>query len=302
MSASTFNQARSLSALTRVAPIGQSCPAGCTEAVAERGSGRFHCTVCGTIWLPSRRSFEYADSYPADRAHYDTAVAHCKQVTLQAWLRRLGTTLAGKRVLEIGFGGGATLDWMQDQGATVFGQEPVAANRVEAIRRGIPRDQVSAELQDFSGRAFDLVLYLDSFEHVLEPRSHLAALNELVAPGGRALLVLPVADCLSRHLLRRWWPHDIPDHWVFYSSQGLIKLWREFGWRPVVRFFPWKCLSARTIALHYKMKAGRLPPLGPLAEVAVWLNFGERGLIFEKVADGEGPDSYRGMSAASARR
>jgi SAM-dependent methyltransferase len=284
MSASTVNQARSLGAHTRVAAVGQSCPACRTGAVTERRPGRFHCTACGTIWLPQRRSFEYADSYPADRAHFDTAVAHCKQVTLQAWLRRLGTTLAGKRVLEIGFGGGATLDWMQDQSATVFGQEPVAANRVEAIRRGIPYDRVGADLRDFSGHAFDLVLYLDSFEHVLEPRSHLAALNELVAPGSRALLVLPVADCLSRHLLRRWWPHDIPDHWVFYSTPGLNALWREFGWRPVARFFPWKYLSARTIALHYKMKTGRLPPLGPLAELAVWLNFGERGLIFEKVA------------------
>ena len=89
------------------------------------------------------------------------------------------------------------------------------------------------------------MVYQDSFEHVLDAESHLRALDTLTEPGTRALLVLPVADSVSRHVLRRFWPHDVEDHWIFYSTDGLTRLWQRFGWRPVARFYPWKFISLR---------------------------------------------------------
>jgi hypothetical protein len=272
-----------IASLPTTPQVNPNCPAcGSPKAIAHRRIYR-HCAACATIWLPSRRNVAYDDGYPAQRGHHDAAIARCKQLTLQSWLGRLGKPIARTRVLEVGFGGSATLEWMQQQGAFVYGQEPVAANRAAAIRRGIPAEHIKGHLRDFEGQVFDLVLYLDAFEHVLDPDSHLHRLDALSRTGSRAMLVLPVSDSQSRRLLGRWWPHDIDDHWVFYSTRGLTRIWGDFGWRLTETFRPWKYLSALTIVRHWEMKTGIRLPIGALKNAGVWLNFGERGLIFEKL-------------------
>jgi hypothetical protein len=95
-------------------------------------------------------------------------------------------------------------------------------------------------------------------------------------------VVLPVAESMSRLMLRSLWPHDLPDHWVFYSSAGLAKLWERFGWRRENVFYPWKFISVVTAARHVAIKTRiSIPTLG-LGNVGFWLNFGERALVFER--------------------
>ena len=258
------------------------CP-GCGGLGAGAGNRGFQrCQDCESLWNPSRRDYEYDDDYPAQRGHDDQSIAACKIRTFEHWCGQLQVPLVGRDVLEVGFGGGLTLTWMRDRGARVFGVEPVAANRAAAVQAGIPSTNVKPSLKDFQDRQFDLVFYLDSFEHEEEPAAHLTRLNKLTKPGSRALLVLPVADSMSRRLLGRWWPHDIRDHWVFYSTDGLIRLWRDHGWRLASSFHPSKYISGSTIARHLEIKTRvRLPP-ATLRSTAIWLNFGERGLVFEK--------------------
>ena len=235
------------------------------------------------MWVPARRAYEYDDAYPAQRGHHDAVIARCKQVTLKSWVRQFDRPVAQSRVLEVGFGGGATLAWLQAQGAFVCGQELVAANRTAACAQGIPAERIEESLASFAGLSFHQVLYLDAFEHILDPAPHLRTLGAVTARGSQAMLVLPVADSVSRKLLGRWWPHDIDDHWVFYSTAGLTALWAQAGWRLVRRFTPWKYLSALTIARHIEMKTPLRLPAERLKNAGVWLNFGERGLIFERL-------------------
>lgn len=268
---------------TRIATVAWDggCP-GCESLAAEIGArGFLHCLECGTAWVPERRDYEYDNSYPADRAHDDGFVAGCKLRTFEYWSQQLDAPFIGQRVLEVGFGGGLTLAWMRSQGAEVHGVEPVGANRAAAIRAGIPRSNIKASLADFEGHQFDLALYLNSFNHEVEPAAHLATLNRLTRPGSRALLVLPVADSRSRRVLGPLWPHDIKDHWVFYSMDGLKRLWEHHGWKLVSKFHPSKCISASTIVRHWKLKTG-IPLPGAPDHPAIWMNFGERGVIFEK--------------------
>ena len=83
----------------------------------------------------------------------------------------------------------------------------------------------------------------------------------------------------------RWWPHDIRDHWVFYSTLGLTRLWDHHGWSLESTFHPSKYISGLTIARHVELKT-RVPlPAAPLRSTAIWLNFGERGLIVQKTAE-----------------
>jgi SAM-dependent methyltransferase len=248
----------------------------------DSAAKRRRCAHCGTIWMPDRFGYVYDDSYPEQRSHHDAIVSRCKQITLSNWVRRLGADLQGKRVLEVGFGGGATLEWLQGQGALTFGQEPVAANRAAAERIGIPSERIAGDLAKFEGVNFDLALYLDAFEHLSDPVAHLSLLDRITAPGSKAMLVLPVADSFSRVMLGSLWPHDIQDHWIFYSSRGLQELWGRFGWRIFERFYPLKYVSALTVSRHIQSKFGKGLSLGPLAKMGFWLNFGERGFVFER--------------------
>ena len=258
------------------------CP-GCGGSMRQAKTRGFErCQDCTSVWVPARRDYEYDDAYPAFRGHHDDAIAACKIKTFEHWCQNLATPLTGKKVLEVGFGGGSTLTWMRDQGADVSGVEPVAANRATAVANGIPAADIKAKLADFEDRAFDMIFYLDSFEHETEPSVHLETLNRLTPRGARALLVLPVADCISRRLMGRGWPHDIKDHWVFYSTDGLEALWWRHGWRLESTFRPSKYISGLTIARHLELKT-RVPlPAESLRSTAIWVNFGERGLIFEK--------------------
>jgi len=257
------------------------CPA-CDCAVYRQTGIYRRCSACGTIWAPSRRSYDYRDDYPADRGHFDAAIGRCKQITLASWVKRLGIPLAGRAVLEVGFGGGATLSWLAQQNAVVSGQEVVAANRAEAVMQGIPEARVKSALEDFRGKSFDIVLYLDAFEHILDPAAQLELLGSLTCKGSKALVVLPVADSMTRLLLRGFWPHDLPDHWVFYSARGLESLWRQSGWRQVDRFYPWKFISVATVARHLAIKSRVSIPTAGFGGLGFWLNFGERGFVFER--------------------
>jgi hypothetical protein len=257
------------------------CPA-CRSIDKDNHSKYHQCTICATVSVPARRSYNYDNDYPADRGHFDPAVGRCKQITLASWIRRAGVSLKGLKVLEIGFGGAATLSWMAQQDAIVHGQEVVKSNRDEAVRLGIPPARVKDTLDDFCGESFDLILYLDVFEHILEPAAHLDQIGKLTHKGSRALVVLPVAESMSRLMLRSLWPHDLPDHWVFYSSAGLAKLWERFGWRRENVFYPWKFISVVTAARHVAIKTRiSIPTLG-LGNVGFWLNFGERAFVFER--------------------
>lgn len=256
------------------------CPA-CLRPGAT--SERPQCKGCGTIWIPSRRSFKYDDRYPQERYHNDPNVIASKQATLRYWLAKSNMHIVGQQVLEVGFGGGAGLSFMQQLGAVVHGQEPIEANRAAALDLGLAPDRVKADITEFDGD-FDFVLYADAFEHIVDPQQHLRSLGAITRPGAAAMLVLPTADSISRRLMGRRWVHDISDHWVFYTTKGLRRLWESFGWRHTKSFYPWKCLSAKTIAQHARMKTGFSVPLGPIENLSLWLNFGERGLVFRKEA------------------
>jgi 2-polyprenyl-3-methyl-5-hydroxy-6-metoxy-1,4-benzoquinol methylase len=106
---------------------------------------------------------------------------------------------AGKRVLEIGFGNGSALGWLQDQGAQVHGLEanPILVERALKLL-GADRafeDLADARLTAMRG-TFDHIIALDVLEHVPMDAltGMLTRIRELLAPGGQALFRFPNGD------------------------------------------------------------------------------------------------------------
>ena len=107
------------------------------------------------------------------------------------WIdRQLG--LAGKRVLDVGCGGGILADAMARRGAAVLGIDLAAKplkvaqlHALEAGTQGVEYREVAAEaLAQELPAQFDAVTCMEMLEHVPDPSSIVRACAALTRPGG----------------------------------------------------------------------------------------------------------------------
>ena len=111
------------------------------------------------------------------------------------WIAGL-VPLAGKRVLDVGCGGGILSDSMARRGASVLGidlaSKPLKVAQLHAMEAGttgVSYREVAAEaLAAESPAAFDVVTCMEMLEHVPDPASTVRACARLAKPGGWVFL------------------------------------------------------------------------------------------------------------------
>ena len=99
--------------------------------------------------------------------------------------------LAGKKVLDIGCGGGILSEAMAQRGASVtgidMGEAPLAVARLHQLESGVAVDYRQITAEEMPGQ-FDVVTCLEMLEHVPDPASVIRACHRLVKPGGQVFL------------------------------------------------------------------------------------------------------------------
>jgi 2-polyprenyl-6-hydroxyphenyl methylase / 3-demethylubiquinone-9 3-methyltransferase len=104
------------------------------------------------------------------------------------------TSLAGKKVLDVGCGGGILSESMAAKGADVtgidMGEAPLQVARLHLLESGldvqydrIPVERLAAEQPE----TFDVVTCMEMLEHVPDPASVIEACSRLVKPGGHVI-------------------------------------------------------------------------------------------------------------------
>ncbi|HUP97454.1 MAG TPA: bifunctional 2-polyprenyl-6-hydroxyphenol methylase/3-demethylubiquinol 3-O-methyltransferase UbiG [Usitatibacter sp.] len=108
-----------------------------------------------------------------------------------AHIERLAGGLEGKRVVDVGCGGGILAEAMAARGAQVTGvdlaDKPLKVAMLHGMETGshVEYRLVSAEaLAAESPEAYDVVTCMEMLEHVPDPASTVAACARLVKPGG----------------------------------------------------------------------------------------------------------------------
>jgi len=112
-----------------------------------------------------------------------------------AWIQQL-CPLAGKRVVDVGCGGGILSDSMARAGAQVLGidlsTKPLRVaelHAMEAGTEGVEYREIAVEaLAAEQPASFDAVTCMEMLEHVPDPASVVRALATLVKPGGWVFL------------------------------------------------------------------------------------------------------------------
>lgn len=101
-------------------------------------------------------------------------------------------SLAGKKVLDIGCGGGILSEAMALRGAKVTGLDLGQANldtaKLHALESGVEVDYQCIPVEGFAEEypeSFDIVTCLEMLEHVPDPESIVRACAKLVKPGGK---------------------------------------------------------------------------------------------------------------------
>lgn len=108
------------------------------------------------------------------------------------WIITHSQGLFGKRILDVGCGGGILSESMARHGAHVtgldMGREPLQVARLHALETGVEvnyrQGTVEALAEELPGQ-FDVVTCMEMLEHVPDPASVVRACARLAKPGGQ---------------------------------------------------------------------------------------------------------------------
>ncbi|RTR05090.1 bifunctional 2-polyprenyl-6-hydroxyphenol methylase/3-demethylubiquinol 3-O-methyltransferase UbiG [Halomonas nitroreducens] len=186
--------------------------------------------------------------------------------------------LAGRRVIDVGCGGGILAEAMAHRGATVtgidLGEAPLAVARLHAAEAGVEVDYrcVSVEaMAEAHPGAFEVVTCLEMLEHVPDPASVVRACARLVKPGGQVFFSTlnrnPKAYALAvvgAEYLLRMLPRGTHDYAKFIRPSELAGWCRAAGlevceqsglsFHPLTRRYH---LSATDVSVNYLMHCRR---------------------------------------------
>lgn len=181
-----------------------------------------------------------------------------------AALRRVPGLHSGSRIVDVGCGSGHLLFRLHNAGfRQLTGVDPF----MPAPREPAPGLRLlKQELGDTPG-LFDLVMLNHAFEHVVDPLDTLSQVMRRLAPGGLAMIRVPVADSEAWHEYGpHWFQLDAPRHLHLHTRKSMQVLAEAAGARIVASH----CDSdANQFVISERYRLG-LPMQPPPGEAAVF--------------------------------
>ncbi len=162
-----------------------------------------------TAWDETSADYQDRHRIPTHSAHYGPFAPKENE------LRLLGD-VGGKRILEVGCGGGQCAIAFAKQGATVAGQDlsevQLAFARKLAAAEGVQIDFTQGSVEDlsaFGDASWDVVFSAYVFQYVADMARTLAECRRALVPGGRLVFSLdhPFRDC--------FWDDEDDEHVLF---------------------------------------------------------------------------------------
>lgn len=247
--------------------------------IRTRSGDLLECSHCATLWRATGGAYEgYGDEYFALRGHRGEHPAVCEaKIRTFNYFWRQAQPAQDSPALEIGCATGWGLVAGRRLGMQMRGLDVANESQHYAIARGFPEGTVVTQLSDLGTARFRVVGFFDALEHIPEPKPFLQELRNYLDDAAVLIIVIPQADCVSRIVLGRLWPHYLPDHWVHYSQKGMDTLLQTCGFSLVRTFPPTKWITPFTLAQHMRIHSNLSVPM-PSRPVFPF-NIGEAGYV-----------------------
>jgi 2-polyprenyl-3-methyl-5-hydroxy-6-metoxy-1,4-benzoquinol methylase len=182
---------------------------------------------------------------------------------LDADHRHLPKPVAGARLLDVGSGAGAFLQWATAAGWDAVGIDPDPKAVQTVKERGLQAYEGTVETIRGHVSAFDAVTLSHVLEHVHDPRALLSGIRDLLKPGGLLWLDTPnIAALGERRFGSSWLGLDPPRHLVLFNQPTLLTLLESVGFavlRQPSRFE----ICKMTYAVSERIAGGSEDPLRP---------------------------------------
>jgi 2-polyprenyl-6-hydroxyphenyl methylase/3-demethylubiquinone-9 3-methyltransferase len=158
------------------------------------------------------------------------------------WIDGLAS-LAGKRVLDVGCGGGILSESMARKGASVTGidlaDKPLKVAALHKLESGVAVEYECIAAEDLAARepaSFDVVTCMEMLEHVPDPASTVRACAALVKPGGQVFfstinrnLKAYLFAIIGAEYVLRLLPRGTHDYAKLIRPSELARFCREAG-------------------------------------------------------------------------
>ncbi len=225
-------------------------------------------TRSGRIVKCDRCGFAYANTPPEPgygdekKAAFDRQEVYLANAKHRLTILKETTGIKKGSLLDVGCHHGTFAGAAKELGFEARGVEPDGKAAEEARKQfGFPVYDGIFEEADISGGPFDVISFIHSFEHIVDPHKACARCRNLLAAKGALLIEIPNYDCLFRKVTGRKWRQFIRDHGMFYSPRTIRQLLESEGFRVLKTISVPKLLSysllADRVERHYSRALGK---------------------------------------------
>ena len=136
-------------------------------------------------------------------------------------------------ILNVGCGQGELLRELRDLGfSDLTGLDPFLDSPVSARGFALHRGDIETMEGILRRAAFQIVMFHDSLEHIVDPASTLRALRDFLTPGGIVVVRIPLTGGMAwRTFGGEWIQFDAPRHVHLFSQKGFEEFAKRLGWR-----------------------------------------------------------------------
>ena len=197
-----------------------------SEADTERGVDLrlFVCPYCGMMQLDGEPVPYYREVIRATRVSPEMRAFRVRQ--FREWIERY--QLHGKRIIEIGCGGGEFLSMMKEAGADAegieFSEELVRQAHAEGLR--VHRQFLEEGAEEISGAPYDAFYILSFLEHNPDPCAYLRRIAQNLTEDAVGIVEVPDVDMILREQL---YSEFIQDHLLYFTEDTLRRTLEHCG-------------------------------------------------------------------------
>ncbi len=186
---------------------------------------------------------EYLPAFKATSKHYDLTIIRSHFFLFLQLITKYYTT--GKRLLDVGCGAGFFLKAAEEIGWEAEGIEisPIASDYAQNI---VKVKVLEGKLEDLHlpEEIFDLVVLIETVEHLMNPLETLKEINRILKKQGILIICTPDYKSLSRLFLGKNWAVLSPEeHFSAFTQKSLFRIVQKaefcvLGIRNLLQFNP----------------------------------------------------------------